>query len=52
MIALSGFSTSLSLRIFLLLAEPWNLTKAKDIYRLQALCYVFDEKTEGHLQKE
>ena len=45
-------STSLSLRIIMLLAEPWNLTKTKDLYRLQAPPYVFDQKDEGHLQKE
>ena len=45
-------STSLSLRIIMLLAEPWNLTKTKDLYRLQAPSYVFDQKDKGHLQKE
>jgi hypothetical protein len=47
-----GYSTSLSLRIIMLLAEPWNLTKTKDLYRLQAPSYVFDQKDKGHLQKE
>ena len=36
----------------MLLAEPWNLTKTKDLYRLQAPSYVFDQKDKGHLQKE